>query len=576
MAKPLVSVVVTTRNSAGMLEKCLESVRTQTYAPIEVIVVDNHSTDDTREIAKRFTKHVITRGPERSAQRNLGAERARGSYLLIADSDMELSTGVVGACVRTLQAKLQAQAVIIPEESFGRGFWSKCKQLERSYYAGLDWIEAPRFFRTSAFREVKGYSQELIAGEDYDLSHRLDARYGDRSVLRVPNLIYHNEGRLTLRGTCRKKFYYAQSLELYKADPKNLPSYRKQASLLRRYGVFLSKPGRLFQHPLVGLGMLFMKTSEFAAAGVGYGLGKVRHRGSKRKPKPPDLKPLPKQLPIVTAIITTKNSASMLEPLLKSLRAQTYRPLEIIVVDNYSTDDTQVIAKRYADRVIIAGPERSAQRNLGVRQAKGKYVLILDYDMVLTKPVVAAAVRLAEGRPEVRAVTIPERSFGEGFWSQCKALERSFYSDIAWIEAPRFFDRRTFQAMKGYDPKLLAGGELYDLTNRIAERYGVQALGRVTAVIDHNEGRLNPWKTCRKKFHYGQRMTIYKSKPVNRGAYKLQSSLLKRYGFFLAHPKKLFRHPLTGLGMLFLKTSEFAAGGAGYVYGRFNKGARRG
>lgn len=572
MAKPLVSVVVATRNSAATLEKCLESTVAQTYQPIELIVVDNHSTDGTRRIAKRFTKRVINRGPERSAQRNAGAAEARGRYLLIIDSDMELSKGVVSACVKALQKDAAVQAAIIPEESFGQGFWSQCKRLERSYYRGVDWIEAPRFFRTNAFRAVSGYSKELIAGEDYDLSHRLSTRFGQASVARVQNLIYHNEGRLTLHGTCRKKYYYAQSLQLYKADPKNLPSYRKQSSLLRRYAMFFNQPGKLFQRPLTGLGMLFMKTSEFVVAGVGYGVGKLRYRQPKPSQKPAPLGPLPKLRPVVSAIITTKNSAAMLGPLLKSLKAQSYRPLEIVVIDNHSTDDTQRIAERYADQMIIAGPERSAQRNLGVRRAKGKYVLILDYDMQLTKRVIESCVRLFANRPEVRAITIPERSFGEGFWSRCKALERSFYDDIAWIEAPRLFDKRTFQAMKGYDPNLLAGGELYDLTNRIAERYGVRALGRVSAVIDHNEGRLSILKTCRKKFHYGQRMTIYKSKPVNQSAYRLQSNLLKRYRFFFSQPGKLFRHPLTGFGMLFLKTSEFAAGGAGYVYGKARRG----
>lgn len=46
----------------------------------------------------------------------------------------------------------------------------------------------------------------------------------------------------------------------------------------------------------------------------------------------------------------------------------------------------------------------------------------------------------------------------------------------------------------------------------------------------------------------------------------------KRCRFFFVQPRKLFRHPLTGLGMLFLKTSEFAAGGAGYVYGKVRRG----
>ena len=51
MSKPLVSVVVPTFNSERFLEECLRSIREQTYSNVEVIAVDNYSTDKTREIA---------------------------------------------------------------------------------------------------------------------------------------------------------------------------------------------------------------------------------------------------------------------------------------------------------------------------------------------------------------------------------------------------------------------------------------------------------------------------------------------------------------------------------------------
>jgi cellulose synthase/poly-beta-1,6-N-acetylglucosamine synthase-like glycosyltransferase len=53
---PLVSIIIPTRNSARTLEKCLESIKHQTYSNIEVIVVDNFSDDETIEIAKKYTE----------------------------------------------------------------------------------------------------------------------------------------------------------------------------------------------------------------------------------------------------------------------------------------------------------------------------------------------------------------------------------------------------------------------------------------------------------------------------------------------------------------------------------------
>jgi glycosyltransferase involved in cell wall biosynthesis len=67
MSSPLVSVIIPTRNSGTTLANCLQSVKDQTYPNIELIVVDNFSTDNTQEIARTYTDHVYERGPERCA-----------------------------------------------------------------------------------------------------------------------------------------------------------------------------------------------------------------------------------------------------------------------------------------------------------------------------------------------------------------------------------------------------------------------------------------------------------------------------------------------------------------------------
>ena len=62
----LISVIIPTRNSSRTIEKCLQSIKDQSYENIELIVVDNNSTDNTKDIANRFTDKVFNFGPERS------------------------------------------------------------------------------------------------------------------------------------------------------------------------------------------------------------------------------------------------------------------------------------------------------------------------------------------------------------------------------------------------------------------------------------------------------------------------------------------------------------------------------
>lgn len=263
---PLVSIIVPTYNSAATLADCLHSIQQQTYKAIELIVVDNHSVDDTLQIAKRSTHHVYTRGPERSAQRNYGVQKARGQFVCIIDSDMQLSPEVISQCVVAAHEHDDLRGIIIPEESFGEGFWAQCKKLERSFYIGVDWMEAARFFDRDTYERLGGYDTSLVSGEDWDLSQRV-ARVAPLG--RVEALIYHDEGTLRLGRTLSKKYYYAQQITHYLAKQAHASSAMQQTNIFSRYWLYLSRPGKLLRRPHIGLGMLFMKTLEFGAGAIG-------------------------------------------------------------------------------------------------------------------------------------------------------------------------------------------------------------------------------------------------------------------------------------------------------------------
>lgn len=267
MTNPLVTVIVPTKNSAATLEACLQSIKEQDYSPIELIVVDNHSSDATQKIAHQFTDKIFLNGPERSAQRNYGAARASGRYLLMIDSDMELNRQVVKACTDEVLSDPTVRAVIIPEESFGVGFWSQCKQLERSFYVAVPWIEAARFFSRAAYEAVDGYNESLVSGEDWDLSKRIE-EVGN--IVRIGQVIRHNEGNVSLWRTLKKKYYYAHHAKAYLVRNPEKSKLFSQVGPIQRYKLFLSEPKKLFARPFLGLAMLVMKTAEFAFGGLGY------------------------------------------------------------------------------------------------------------------------------------------------------------------------------------------------------------------------------------------------------------------------------------------------------------------
>lgn len=264
---PLVSVIVPTKNSGQFLHACLQSIEAQNYPNIEIIVVDNFSSDDTQSIAKRHSTKFYTKGPERSAQRNYGVSKASGEFVAIIDSDMELNHTVISECVRVMR-QAQTSGVIIPEESFGEGFWAQCKRLERSFYIGVDWMEAARFFKRTDYLKLGGYNEALVSGEDWDLSNRM-RNLG--SLQRIQAVIRHNEGKISLTKTLKKKSYYASKIGQYvEANNDTTSTGSEVRNVFRRFGLYFSHPIKLFKNPIIGVGMLAMKVLEFGFGFIGW------------------------------------------------------------------------------------------------------------------------------------------------------------------------------------------------------------------------------------------------------------------------------------------------------------------
>ena len=262
-----VSFVVPTRDSARTLRSCLESLRAQSYADVEVIVVDNGSSDATPRIAAELAHVVLDHGPERSAQRNAGAAAASGEMVVFIDSDMVLEPSLAREVVERFAEQPAAGALVLPERSFGDGFWAGCKALEKSLYVGDAGVEAPRAFRRSVLDAVGGWDETLTSAEDWELADRV--RAGGHGIGRVQAWIWHDEGRLQLRGTVAKKRYYGRWMGDYLSRGRASGGHLRRTSLL-------SQPRRLAAQPVLAAGMITLKLAE--ATGMVLGMLSARLR----------------------------------------------------------------------------------------------------------------------------------------------------------------------------------------------------------------------------------------------------------------------------------------------------------
>jgi len=226
--------------------------------------------------------------------------------------------------------------------------------------------------------------------------------------------------------------------------------------------------------------------------------------------------------------------------------------VELIIVDNHSVDDTMTIAARYTQQVHTAGPERSAQRNVGIRSSGGEYLLVLDADMSLDPELVEEAVSICESNPAVQCVFIPERTVASGFWGACKKFERDFYrkGDLS-AEAARFFRRTCLDVVGLYDEQQ-TGSEDWDLSDRIIYEYG-RHYGRTRSAITHDEGHvLLRDLILKKRYYIGGGIGDYLGKtsnPLRRLPFPVRPSVRRQwYRFFI--------HPILGFATLVMKALE--------------------
>lgn len=207
MTLPIVSVNVPTLNSSRTLERCLSAIENQLYRPLEIIVVDSNSSDDTVAIARSHGASVyFEKGLVR--QRFKGLAESSGKYILLLDSDQVVSPNLIEECVSTLENRLDLDALIIPEApissptAIGLAQSAYLMHSQRNPHA-LYGTSLPRFFRGKLLKSIKPPRREL-GYFDHAWVYRRCVNQGAR-VSFVDQTIQHIEFNTT--AAVAKKFY---------------------------------------------------------------------------------------------------------------------------------------------------------------------------------------------------------------------------------------------------------------------------------------------------------------------------------------------------------------------------------
>jgi glycosyltransferase involved in cell wall biosynthesis len=185
---PSVSVVIPCFNQAQYLAEAIESVLAQTLSPVEVVLVDDGSEDNSYEVAGRYEKVIRMRQQNKgvAAARNAGWKATAAEYLVFLDADDRLLPEALEIGVRALSPRLQVAFV----SGWSRDIRGDGKVLEglrqplvaQDHYLRLledcfIWSGSSIVYRRSALEAVGGFDESLTAADDYDLYLRMARRF---------------------------------------------------------------------------------------------------------------------------------------------------------------------------------------------------------------------------------------------------------------------------------------------------------------------------------------------------------------------------------------------------------------
>ncbi|MDG6906928.1 MAG: glycosyltransferase family 2 protein [Nitrososphaerota archaeon] len=230
---PLVSIILVTRNGIKTLPATLRSIQSQSYQETELILIDNHSSDGTKELLTNYAEVHESRGL--SSQLNLGLSIAKGKYVLLLEQDHEMGPYLIDECVKL--ALSGYQAIVIPETREG-SYWVRSRIIEVEIYNLAGDVSA-RFFNRNLLEKIEWFDKNLSGLRDYDFAYKMQSvtnAYGQTKE----SISSHSDDNLT---DYVRKFYsrgYAAAI---------VAKRHGTATILAPYIYLLTHPFVVFRRP---------------------------------------------------------------------------------------------------------------------------------------------------------------------------------------------------------------------------------------------------------------------------------------------------------------------------------------
>ncbi len=554
LSGPKVSVIIRTYNYGRFLGEAIQSALDQTFQDFELVVVDDGSTDDTKQVVSSFTdqriKYIYQENRGVSAAYNTGISAASGEYLAFLDADDIWLPRKLEFQLKALESHRQAGVVYsdayffnsITGDITGTFFQTLQAPPPRGMVLG-PYIE--EFFAhpstwmvgKNVFEQVGMFDEEQRTCEDDDMLFRIASSF-EFEVVPIPlaKVRTHPE---QLSQKSELTYQYLQRY-LNKAMQSPAINKRMRATLRRRlsmnhfrYGIQRLRKFRLAKGAIELLAAIKANPfacGYFAMSYLSEKLTRMFYPSSGNE----EVEAVPKWLqylrpdqtvsqmakkdssaPKVSVVIATYNYGHYLGEAIQSVLDQTFGDFELIVVDDGSTDNTREVVGNFIDpriRYIYQKNKGSSYAyNRGILAASGEYIAFLDADDIWFPQKLELKVKILDSNPNIALVCSDTYLFDDetgniigrywhdhaqfkGWFNPRKASQRPLKHMLSRgtfiIETITMVRREVFDEVGGYDVSLKSH-EDWDLWCRVTQRFAIETIDLPLAMNRRHSANLS-------------------------------------------------------------------------------------